>query len=70
MSAHDLRRTYANAAISAGVHTVVIKAMLNHAVPQGDVTVGCAYKVPWSENDLREPVQRVADCLKKWCGIK
>jgi integrase len=64
ISAHDLRRTFAKAATAAGVHTIFIKALLNHAVGD-DVTVGY---VNLNEEDLREPAQKVADQLKKWCG--
>jgi integrase len=62
ISAHDLRRTFAKAAIAAGIHTMELKALLNHAVGQ-DVTSGY---VILSENDLRAPAQRVADVLKRW----
>jgi integrase len=68
VSAHDLRRTFAKAAIAAGIHTLELKALLNHAVGEnGDVT---ADYVILSENDLRGPVQRVADVLKRWCKVK
>jgi integrase len=66
VSPHDLRRGFEKAAISAGVHTIYIKAMLNHAVGD-DVTVDYA---SLNENDLREPMQKVGDQLKKWSRIK
>jgi integrase len=67
-SPHDLRRTFAKAAIAAGIHTMVLKALLNHASGEnGDVTAGY---VILSENDLREPAQRVANVLKKWCKVR
>jgi integrase len=66
VSAHDLRRSFAKAATAAGIHTLYLKALLNHAVGESDVTAGY---VILSENDLREPAQRVANVLKKWCKI-
>ena len=66
VSPHDLRRTFAKAATAAGIHTLYIKALLNHAVGESDVTAGY---VILSENDLREPMQRTANVLKKWCKI-
>jgi integrase len=68
VSPHDLRRTFAKAAVAAGIHTLQLKALLNHAVGEnGDVTVGY---VVLDENDLRDPAQKVADQLKKWSRIK
>jgi integrase len=67
ISAHDLRRTYSNAAVAAGVHGLHLKALLNHAVGKSDVTVGY---ISLSVEDLREPAQRVADQLKKWCKAR
>jgi hypothetical protein len=68
ISVHDLRRTFAKAAVTAGIHTLQLKALLNHAVGEnGDVTAGY---VVLSENDLREPAQKVADQIKKWSRIK
>ena len=67
ISAHDLRRTFSKAAINAGVHTIHLKAMLNHSLgKKRDTTVD--YTVQ-NESDLREPMQRATDVLKKWCGI-
>jgi integrase len=67
ISAHDLRRTYSNAAVAAGVHGLHLKALLNHAVGKSDVTVGY---ISLSVEDLREPAQRVTDQLKRWCKIR
>jgi integrase len=68
VSPHDLRRTFAKAAIAAGIHTLHLKAMLNHSIGEnGDVTVGY---IVLDENDLREPAQKVADKIKKWSKIK
>jgi integrase len=64
VSPHDLRRTFAKAAITAGIHTMVLKGLLNHAVGESDVTAGY---VILSENDLREPMQRTVNVLKTWC---
>jgi integrase len=66
ISAHDLRRTFANAAIAARVHGLYLKALLNHAAEQRDVTAGY---VTLTVEDLREPAQAVADVLKAWCKI-
>jgi integrase len=67
ISAHDLRRTYAQAAIAAGVHALHLKALLNHSVGESDVTIGY---VNLSTEDLRGPAQKVANQLAKWCKIK
>jgi integrase len=67
ISAHDLRRTFANAAIAAGVHAIHLKALLNHSIGEGDVTAGY---IDLTENDLREPAQKVVDQLKQWCKIR
>jgi integrase len=68
ISAHDLRRTFAKAAVAAGIHTIVLKALLNHSTGENDeVTVGY---VNLNENDLREPAQRVANQIKKWSRIR
>ena len=66
-SAHDFRRTFSNAATAAGVHGIHIKALLNHALGKNDVTEGY---IILSENDLREPMQKVTDQLKRWCKIR
>jgi integrase len=67
VSPHDLRRTFAKAAVAAGVHIIFIKALLNHASGKGDVTVGY---IELNNEDLREPAQKVANVLKKWCRSK
>jgi integrase len=68
VSSHDLRRTYAQAAITAGVHTLALKGLLNHGVSEGgDVTLGY---INLSTEDLREPAQRVANQLAAWCKMK
>jgi integrase len=68
ISAHDLRRTFVKAAVSAGIHPYVLKCLLNHSVGEnGDVTAGY---VVLNENDLREPAQKVADQLRRWCKAR
>jgi integrase len=64
-SAHDLRRGFATVAESVGISFSVLKALLNHA-PSSDVTAG--YIITDVEQ-LREPVQRIADKLAQLCGI-
>jgi integrase len=66
ISAHDLRRTFSKAAVFAGVHTMELKALLNHAIAD-EVTEGY---VPLNENDLRGPAQKITNVLKKWCGVR
>jgi integrase len=66
VTVHGLRRTFATAADAAGVNEPVIAAMLNHAQ---SATITARYIIKSSEQ-LREPVQRTADQLKKWAKIK
>lgn len=67
-SAHDLRRGFATVANSLGYHPLspTLKALLNHA-PSHDVTAG--YVITDPAEQLREPVQRIADRLQELCGI-
>jgi integrase len=65
ISAHDLRRTWNNAATAAGIHPLHTKALVNHSLT--DVTAGYTNL---TENDLRKPAQKVADQLKRWCRAK
>jgi integrase len=67
ISAHDLRRSFSKAAIAAGIHTLHLKALLNHSVGESDVTIGY---VSLSTEDLRGPAQKVADQIAKWCKIR
>jgi integrase len=67
VSAHDLRRDYAQAARAARIHPYDIKGLLNHAAGK-DVTLR-HYATPSTE-DLREPAQEVCNQLKAWCHIK
>jgi integrase len=64
-SAHDLRRGFSTVAESVGVSMTTLKALLNHA-PSRDVTAGYVVTDP---EQLREPVQRIADRLAQLCGI-
>jgi integrase len=65
-SPHSLRRTFATAADEAGVNEPVIAAMLNHAQGSG-VTPRYIIK---SSAQLREPMQKTTDQIKKWCRIR
>jgi integrase len=64
-SAHDLRRGFATVAESVGISFSVLKALLNHA-PSSDVTAG--YVITDVEQ-LRDPVQGIADRLALLCGV-
>jgi integrase len=66
VSAHDLRRTFITAAESTDMSVLALKALVNHSLGK-DVTEG--YVVMDAER-LREPAQRVADRLKKLCGMR
>jgi integrase len=65
-SAHDLRRGFSTVAESVGVSMSVLKALLNHAASR-DVTAG--YIISSDPEQLREPVQRIANRLEELCGI-
>ena len=57
-------------AVASGIHPLHLKALLNHSLQplgEGDVTAGYT---TLTQNDLREPAQRVADQLKKWCKYR
>jgi integrase len=60
---HDLRRTFASTAEACDLPWTVLKALLNHSLPKG-TTESYIKMTP-----LREPVQKVADELKRLCGI-
>jgi integrase len=64
VSPHDLRRTYASVANSAGVSVFSIKLMLNHSTT--DTTAGYVIVSP---AELRAAVQKVCDRMKALCGI-
>lgn len=65
VSAHDLRRTYITVAESADISPLALKALVNHALG-GSVTEGY---VQMTAERLREPAQKVADKMKRLCGI-
>jgi integrase len=58
---HSLRATYMSAATAAGVHPYHLKLLVNHALPQADVTAG--YLREDEVDALREPQQKVTDWL-------
>jgi integrase len=66
VSAHDLRRTYADVAEVADVSWLAMKALLNHSI-KGDVTA--KHYPELKENRFRKQVQKVADQIKSLCGI-
>lgn len=59
-SPHRLRDTFATAAHEAGIASLDIKILMNHVLPQGDVTEG--YMRP-TLNHLREQQQRISHFL-------
>lgn len=66
VSAHDLRRTFMNIAVSAGMPMYVLKSLVNHARGK-DVTEGYLDMEP---EEMRGLVQRVADRIKEICKIE
>ena len=65
VSVHDLRRTFVSVAESTEMSVFALKALVNHSL-NGDVTAGY---VQHSVERLRVPAQRVADELRRLCGI-
>jgi integrase len=65
VSSHDLRRTFITIAASCGIREYLLRALVNHSLGR-DVTSGY---IQMLAEELREPVQRVADKLKELCGI-
>lgn len=63
---HDLRRTFATIAESLDIPAYALKMLLNHA-SGADVTAG--YIVASTER-LREPMQKITDCVLRTAGIK
>lgn len=63
VSVHDLRRTFATVAASAGISTFALRAMLNHSLGR-DVTSGY---VQLTADELREPAERVAEKMLALC---
>jgi integrase len=58
---HDLRRTFVTVAESLDLSHYAIKRLVNHKLTS-DVTAG--YVIPNIER-LREPMQRIADCMRQ-----
>jgi integrase len=56
---HDLRRTFTSTARDLGIHPYTISRLVNHKRP-GDITA--SYSIHGVE-DLRRPMQRLADCF-------
>ena len=66
-SAHRLRDTFATACREAGVPRMETKALMNHRLPEGDVTEGYQWL---SEEHLRKYVDRVTAFLLDKAGIR
>jgi integrase len=66
VTCHDLRRTFTTNAEHAGISHLAITMLTGHAPPR-DQTSG--YKIMTTE-ELRAPAQRVANRLKKLCGVE
>lgn len=64
---HDLRRTFISVAESLELSPYAIKRMVNHKIPEQDVTGGY---IIWEVERLREPLQRVNDKILKLAEIK
>jgi integrase len=60
VSSHDIRRTYITTAESLDISQLTIKALVNHALPSGDVTAG--YVRPSTER-LRRAAEQVSQRL-------
>ena len=63
-SPHVLRKTFTTVAASIGVDIMIIDKLTNH-LPRG-MTARHYYKP--SVDDLREPMQRIADRLQGLCA--
>ena len=66
VSAHDLRRDFITAAENTDMSAYALKALVDHTLPESDVTAGY---MNMTVARLREPMQRVCDQLKAWCHI-
>jgi integrase len=66
VSPHDLRRTFITVAESCDLSWSALKALVNHKLGSG-ITEN--YIQMHAAERLREPVQKVADKLKEYCGI-
>ncbi len=67
ITVHDLRRTFESVAASCRLSKYELSALLNHSLPNDDVTA--QYVIP-DEDWLRQPAQEVTDKLKELCGVK
>lgn len=65
--AHDLRRTYCTVASRLDTNYLKLKALVGHSVT-GDIT--SKHYVQTTVDDLRQPMQQIADYLKEKMGIK
>ena len=59
---HALRHTYASVAVIAKVHPFVLKLLMNHALPGGDITAGYARG---DFGSLVAAQQSITDALKR-----
>jgi integrase len=67
VSIHDLRRDFITAAENTDMSAFALKALVDHALP-GDADVTAGY-MKMTVARLREPAEKVASLLKKWCQI-
>ncbi len=65
--AHDLRRTYCTVASRLDTNYLKLKALVGHSVT-GDIT--SKHYVQTTVDDLRQPMQQIADYLKEKMGMK
>jgi integrase len=65
ISPHDLRRTFCTVAESVEISPIALKLLINHSTGN-DVTAG--YVIMSSER-LRAAAQRIAEEIKRSCGI-
>lgn len=63
---HDLRRSFITYAESLDTPTMVLKMLVNHALPKDDVTAGY---VQMSAERMRAPLQRITDYILKSAGL-
>ena len=59
---HGARSTYSSVATEIGVNPYILKLLLNHKLPKGDVTAGYINLGP---EELRPSTQRVTDRLRE-----
>ena len=66
LAPHDLRRTFITNAEASDISPMALKALVNHQLPESDVTAGY---VQMTVDRLREPTQRVCDRLLSLCMV-